>query len=111
MLPAPSTIATSTPRSWMTLISWATALSRSGSVPKSREPMRDSPDSFSRIRRKAGASSATDWLLADREAREAPDLDVLAGLGADVVEQLADGLAVVLVAVDVRLVEQHDRLV
>ena len=47
-------------------------------------------------------------LLADHEPREAPDHDVLAGRGGDLVLQLADRLAVVLVGVDVRLVEQHD---
>src|SRR5215211_664991 len=46
--------------------------------------------------------------LAHREPGEAADDDVLAGLGREVAAQLLDGLAVVLVGVDVDLVEQHD---
>src|SRR3954451_14214697 len=50
-------------------------------------------------------------LLPDREADEALDDDVLAGLGREGGAQLLDRLAVVLVAVDVLLVEQDDLLV
>ena len=46
--------------------------------------------------------------FADDEAREAPDDDVLACRRRDLVRELADRLALVLVGVDVRLVEQHD---
>src|SRR5215210_2060744 len=67
------------------------------------------------MRSKTGAppsrSVATGGTLAPHaEAGEAPDDDVLLGLLALLVEQLADGPAVVLVAVDVDLVEQHDVL-
>src|SRR5688572_8308095 len=71
--------------------------------------MRASPDSFSRMRWNAG--SATAGLRADGEAGEPADADVLAGLRGDLVLQLLDGLALVLVLVDVLLVEQHDLLV
>src|SRR3954469_21467732 len=60
MLPAPRTMPISTPRSWTVLICSATALRRSGSVPYSSEPIRDSPDSFSRIRLKTGPSPPTE---------------------------------------------------
>src|SRR4051812_47233747 len=109
MLPAPTTIAIWTPSSWTRAISAATARTRSGSVPYSSEPIRDSPESLTRIRLKAATRAET--LLADGEADEAPDHDVLAGLGREVGPQLLDGLAVVLVAVDVRLLEQDDLLV
>src|SRR3954452_22243124 len=104
MLPAPTTIASSTPSSWTRAISAATARTRSGSVPYSREPMRDSPESLIRTRLKTG-------LLTKREPSETPDADVLAVLRGEVRAQLLDGLAVVLVAVDVRLLEQDDLLV
>src|SRR4051794_22390153 len=105
MLPAPTTIASSTPSSWTRAISAATDRTRSGSVPYSREPMRDSPESLIRTRLKAGAATWAETLLADGEPHETPDDDVLAGLGRQVGPQLLDGLAVVLVAVDVRLLE------
>src|SRR5690349_22119650 len=73
--------------------------------------MRDSPDSFSSTRLKAGPSATTaDSLLPDLEAGEAADDDVLAGLRAELGAQLLDRLGVVLVGVDVLLVEQHDLL-
>src|SRR3954451_7949846 len=111
MLPAPSTIAISTPRSCPRLISSATSRSRVRSVPYSRSPMSDSPDSLSRIRRKMGAGPSVTRRgrsLADREPREAPDHDVLAGLGRQVGAHLLDRARLVLVLVDVLLVEQHD---
>src|SRR4051794_9971244 len=104
MLPAPTTIASSTPCSWTRAISAATARTRSGSVPYSSEPIRDSPESLSRTRLNVG-------LLTDGEPHEAPDDDVLAGLGREVRAELLDRLAVVLVGVDVRLLEQDDLLV
>src|SRR4051794_26652600 len=73
----------------------------SGSVPKSSGPIRASPESFSRTRENSGANL---------EAREALDDDVLAGLGRQLGAQLVDGLAAVLVLVDVALLEQHDLL-
>src|SRR4051812_481565 len=85
--------------------------------------MRDSPDSFNRMRLKTGSATTRrsygpPWLdvggnrlLADGEADEPLDDDVLARLGREVGAQLLDRLAVVLVAVDVLLVEQDDVLV
>src|SRR3977135_3706343 len=81
--------------------------------------MRDSPDSFNRMRLKTGSATTggsygpprRDVLLADREAGEPLDDDVLAGLGREGGAQLLNRLAVVLVAVDVLLVEQDDVLV
>src|SRR6202167_2198111 len=114
MLPAPTTIATSTPWS-RTAVTWrATAATRSGSVPKSRLPIRASPESFRRMRLKAGAiagqpipsAHASDrgrrlaqcprcrGLLAYGEAGEAADDDVLAGRRGQLVAQLLDRLAV-----------------
>src|SRR5882724_41860 len=104
MLPAPTTIAISTPSSWTRAISAATAFTRSGSVPYSKEPMRDSPESLSRIRLNAGSAT-------DGKPYETPDDDVLAGLRREVGPQLLDRLAVVLVTVDVRLLEEDDLLV
>src|SRR6185437_12556079 len=49
-------------------------------------------------------------LLAHGEAREAPDDDVLAGLGGELIAQLLHGLAVVSGVVHL-LLEQHDRLI
>src|SRR5436309_1058509 len=106
MLPAPSTMASSVPLARTAAICSAMALSRSGSVPKSSEPMRASPDSFSRTRLKAGAKLR--GLDADLEAREALDDDVLAGLGRQLGAQLLDGLAAVLVLVDVLLAQEDD---
>src|SRR4051812_36116077 len=63
--------------------------------------MRASPDSFSRTRLNLG-------LLANLEAGEALDDDVLAGLGRQLGTQLLDGLALVLVGVDVLLAQEDD---
>src|SRR3712207_2249184 len=71
--------------------------------------MRASPDSLSRTRLNAGATRSP-RLLADGEAGEAADADVLAGLRGDLVLQLLDRLALVLVLVDVLLVEEDDLL-
>src|SRR3977135_1906506 len=102
MLPAPTTIATSTPWS-RTSVTWrATALTRSGSVPYSSSPIRASPESFSRIRLKAGAIAVQSLypprraLLPDSSADEAAYHDVLAGRRRELVAQLLDGLALVL---------------
>src|SRR3954451_20843150 len=99
MLPAPRTTATSTPWSRMRAIWPAIAFSVCGSVPKSRSPMSASPESLSRTRLKAAISGP--FLGADREAREALDDHVLAGLGRQLGAQLLDRLAAVLVLVDV----------
>src|SRR5438093_11157278 len=74
--------------------------------------MRDSPESFSRIRLKTGPSAPTEGsrLLTHFEAGEPADHDVLAGLCAQLRAELLDRLAVVLVRVDVLLVEEDDLL-
>src|ERR687890_2908181 len=97
MLPAPSTTATSTPRSCRPLIWRAICRTTSGSVPYSRSPIRASPESFSRIRLNAGSVT----LRADREPGEAADHDVLPGGARELDAQLLDRLAVVLVRVHV----------
>src|SRR6202161_344802 len=156
MLPAPTTIATSTPCSCTSATWRATAATRSGSVPNSSVPISASPESFSRMRWKAGAIDARAYsvalrrtragaaiqkmeyasscmhciytpaipirnatpdprraidrpLLADGEAHEAANHDVLAGRRGQLVAQLLDGLAVELRVVHL-LLEQHDRL-
>src|SRR5215203_407504 len=106
MLPPPRTTAISTSRSCTVLICWAIALTVSGSVPYSRSPMSASPESFRRMRSKAGAKGLRPHL----EAGEAADDDVLAGLTGQLGPDLLDRLAVVLVGVDVGLVEQDDVL-
>src|SRR4051812_30759033 len=103
MLPAPRTIATSTSSSCSRLIWSAMRPSVSGSVPNSSGPVRASPESFSRIRLKAGNLSG-----ADREPGEAPDDHVLAGLGRQLGAELFDRLALVLLRVDVLLAQQDD---
>src|ERR1700722_3263297 len=120
MLPAPTTIATSTPWPRTSLTCRATLATRAGSVPNSSEPISASPDSFNRIRLNAEAISAAAYplaftangqgLLAYREPRKAADHDVLAGRGGQLVAQLLDGLAVELGVVHL-LLEQHDRLI
>src|SRR5918997_2606546 len=110
MLPAPTTIAISMPRAWTAAICAATARTRPGSVPYSRSPISASPDSFSRTRLNTGSEITSATSLADREAREPPDDDVLAGLRRQVRAQLLDRLAVEPVGVDVRLLEQDGLL-
>src|SRR5438067_8574586 len=58
MLPAPTTTAVSTPSRWTLTISCATASIVARSIPYSRSPMSDSPDSFKRMRRNTGRTSA-----------------------------------------------------
>src|SRR3954451_13183094 len=132
MLPAPTTIATSTPRSRTAATCLAMRSTSAASVPKSWLPIRASPESFSSMRPKRGsAESVTAGSLsqssaplrsrragsrrslrfasgADAEVGEAGDLDVLAGLGRQLLAQLLDRLALVFLGVDVRLVEQRD---
>src|SRR5579871_5677620 len=105
MLPPPGTIASCTPESTTPRTAAAIATTRSGSVPYSRSPISASPESFRRTRENTGPGMS--GLFADHEARETPDHDVLAGRRGDLVRELADRLAVVLVGVDVGLVEQH----
>src|SRR4051812_38701631 len=103
MLPAPSTIATSVPRSRTRAICSAMAASLAGSVPKSSEPIRASPESFSRTRPNFGSA-------ANLEPGEALDHDVLAGLRRELGAQLLDRLPAMLVGIDVLLLEEHDLL-
>src|SRR3954466_7147886 len=115
MLPPPTTTATSTPRSCCLRPCSAIASIRPGSAPYSRSPMSASPESFSRMRLKAGRAPSSDTpaltlrldVLADLEAREAADHDVLARLCRGCCPHLLDRLAAVLVLVHVLLVEQH----
>src|SRR5436190_1064854 len=116
MFPPPTTIATSTPRSWTRFTVRAMPWMRSASTPYSSGPISASPESFSRMRRKAGFPSPSTTcdmgrrLTADLEASEPPDHHVLARLGGDVRAQLLDRAALVLVRVHVLLLQQHDRL-
>src|SRR4051794_11139402 len=105
MLPAPTTIAISRPRSRWRAICPATACTRSGSTPYSSVPMRDSPESLIRTRVKRGSANAG-TLFADGEAHGAADDHVLAGLGRELGAQLLEGLALVAVGVHMRLVEE-----
>src|SRR2546421_2034790 len=95
------------------------AAMRSASAPYSALPMSASPESFSRTRLKAGRAPAVEGCalksvlvlrLADLEAREAPDHDVLAGLRRRGGPQLLDRLAAVLVLVHVLLLQQDNLL-
>src|SRR5579862_4416694 len=113
MLPPPTTMAISTPRRWTEATSEAIACTHSGSVPYSSWPINASPESFSSTRRKTGgrlcaASPRCAVSATDREAREPPHDDVLAGLGGQLGPQLVDRLAAVLVLVDVLLAQQDD---
>src|SRR5688500_8397455 len=114
MFPAPTTTAISTPRSVTAWICSLICSIRAGSVPYSSEPIRASPETFSRTRVKTGSaiggtlSRAAGLLLADGEAGEAGDADVLTGLGGQVGAQFLDRLAVVAVGAHVLLLEQDD---
>src|SRR3954466_3737310 len=116
MLPAPTTIAISSPVAWVREICAAMRATRLGSVPYSSSPIRASPESFSMTRSNARSPSlisSTGFrsvLGADLEAGEAGDPDVLAGLHRSLRPELLDRLAVVLLGVDVGLVEQRDLL-
>src|SRR5450759_4221216 len=114
MLPAPTTIATWTPWSRTAVTCWATAATRTGSIPYWSSPIRASPESFRSMRLKAGAIDAKSlypWraLLAYCKAGEPADDDVLTGGRRQLVAQLLDGLALELRVVHL-LLEQDDRL-
>src|SRR5215210_5808756 len=105
MLPPPTTMPTSTPRSATPRTCVAISAMRPGSAPYSSVPIRASPDSFRRMRRKTGAvpsrppSADKPLLLPHREALEAPDHHVLAGLRRDCGTQVLDRPVAVLVLV------------
>src|SRR4051812_10636036 len=108
MLPAPTTIATSTScartsRTWLAIRSICV-----GSVPYSRSPIRASPESFSSMRLNRAEANGRTLLLPHLEAREAGDSNVLARLGRDLGAQILDRLALVLVLVEVLLIEQDE---
>src|SRR3977135_2706533 len=107
MFPAPTTMATSTPRARTSRTWWAIRSIWAGSVPYSRDPIRASPESFSRIRLNR-AEAKRSLLLPHLEAREARDADVLAGLRGDLGLQVLDRLALVALLVEVLLVEQDE---
>src|SRR5436309_1061995 len=91
---------------------------RSASAPYSADPMRASPESFSRIRLNAGRPPSPEactatlrlCLLADLEACEAADHHVLARLRGGRRPELLDRLPAVLVLVHVLLVQEDDLL-
>src|SRR6185295_19562390 len=100
MFPPPMTIAVCTRRSWIVRISWASRSRTAGSMPYPCSPARASPESFSRMRLKRGSASLTDL-----EPHEAPDGDLLAGLGAHLGDEVGDPKLAVRVP-DVSLVDQ-----
>src|SRR5689334_8501588 len=109
MLPAPTTIATSTPRLRTAATCLAIRSTSAPSVPKSWLPIRASPESFSSMRPKRGSAESVTArsLFADAEVGEAADLDVLARFRRQLLAQLLDRLPLVLLGVDVSLVEQR----
>src|SRR5829696_4393095 len=108
MLPAPTTIATSTScartsRTWLAIRSIC-----AGSVPYSRSPIRASPEIFSSMRLNRAEANGRTLLLPHLEAREAGDAYVLARLGRDLGAQVLDRLALVLLLVEVLLIEEDE---
>src|SRR6476661_4915503 len=108
MFPAPTTIATSTPRSRI-VDTWAASRCTSwASVPYSSFPISASPESFRRMRPNLGSGVPMEaTLFPYAEIGKARDADVLAGLRRQLLAQLLDRLRLVLLGVDVRLVEQR----
>src|SRR5437660_1514476 len=112
MLPPPTTSAISTPRLWISASERAIAWTRTGSVPYGSSPIRSSPESLSRTRRKAGppaggpCTSAVDSAT-DLEAGESTNHHVLAGFRGQRSPQVLD-LAAVVFGVDVNLTQEHD---
>src|ERR687898_3383079 len=93
MFPAPTTIAISIPCSWRSAISAAMRSTSCRSRPYSMSPMSASPDSFSRIRRKAGlpAGSARKGVALVLEDFELMLLERLGNRLAGVVDPLLVG--------------------
>src|SRR5919201_3329776 len=107
MFPAPTTIAISTPLACTSTISSATASIVSRSIPYSRSPISDSPESFSRMRRNTAcvpgtaARVSSDWTVISADEREALELEHFCAL---FVEHLSHRLSGV---VDPLLFGQH----
>src|SRR3990172_3962829 len=110
MLPPPTTTAGWIPRSTISASCRATNPIASSEMPEPEVGANASPESLSKTRWYAGRASPSLMrpsllrVLAQLEPDEAPDLNLLTGLGADFVKVLLDRLGVVL---HVRLVEQH----
>src|SRR5829696_78369 len=107
MLPAPATIASSTPRDWMSTSSSAIDSIVARSMPYCLGPISASPESFSRIRPNAGAASGVATAASGSgsvigSAREREPLE-LEHLGARLGQRLSDRLPGV---VDPRLLRQ-----
>src|SRR3954453_10518203 len=107
MLPAPTTIATSTPRSRIAPTWRAMRETSPASVPYSRSPISASPESLRRMRPKRGSGAMARSLFSDAEVGEPCDADVLAGLRGELLAQLLDRLRLVLLRVDVGLVQER----
>src|SRR5512144_2785740 len=105
MLPPPTTRPSCTPVADTCTSSLASRSMTPKSIPERSPPARASPDLFSRAR---GYASWPTLLAPELEAREATHLDLLAGLGRERPDQIADGLLVVL---DERLLQQHVLLI
>src|SRR5215218_2887505 len=112
MLPAPTTIAISTPRERTSTISSAIPSTVSRSMPYCLPPIRASPESFSRIRENAGAASGVATapsgsgsapLTSSSRERETLELE---HVGAHLGQCLADRLRRV---VDPGLLVEHPR--
>src|ERR1700757_2003280 len=106
MFPPPTTTAICTPRPWLTSVSCrARSAVDSGEIPNPVScEEKASPESLRRTLRYVGSPSrmiTSVGVLAQLEAGEAADGDLLLDLRADLVDELADRLRVVL----------HERLV
>src|SRR3954451_3199857 len=106
MLPAPITIATSTPVPWTSAISAASASTVGRSRPYSRSPISDSPETFRRTRRNATARSSSVSAGAPAVTPSVSQGDALErnDLGTGLGQSLGDRLRGVL---DQRLFDQH----
>src|SRR3954463_6033820 len=106
MLPAPITIATSTPVPWTSAISAASASTVGRSRPYSRSPISDSPETFRRTRRNATARSSSVSAGAPAVPPSVSQGDALErnDRRARLAQHLGDGLGRLAAP---RLVEQH----
>src|SRR4029450_12097583 len=123
MLPPPTTTAGWIPSSTTATSCCATRAVAASEIPRPDGGAKASPESFSRTRWYVGRASPASFMLpvvpstsvagqltrllrvlAQAVSRVPPDRDLLAGLGADLVQQRLDRLRVVL---HERLIEQH----